>query len=291
MISGKTQVVGVIGHPIGHTCSPAMHNAAFAKLGLDWVYAPFAVAPDSLAEAIRGAMALGFRGLNVTIPHKEAALGLADEAGEEARVAGAANTLSFIQGRIKADSTDAYGFRKSLEGVGFDPLGKKAVLLGAGGVARSLLVALAQAKAASVVIANRTYERAIKLKTIAERIGGATQIVAVELGTPGVDTAIAEAELLVNATSHGMAPEADVPLLFDEKVLNRRQLVYDTIYSPRQTRLLEVAREKGCKTLDGAEMLVLQGARSFELWTGQSAPVDVMRKALLQALSEGSNSI
>ncbi len=286
-LSGRTQVVGVIGHPVGHSRSPEMHNAAFEALGLDWVYVAFEVAPEALPEALKGASALGIRGLNVTVPHKPAALALADEASEEARLVGAANTLVFKPDGIYADTTDGYGFRKSLEAAGVDPKGWRVVILGAGGVARSLLVTLLQLEAASVVLVNRTYERAVELAERARSLQAATAVSAVQLGTPGADEALAQSELVVNATSYGMSPRHEVPLLFPADLLESTQVVFDTIYTPLETELLKAARRKGCFVINGVDMLVWQGARSFELWTGQAPPVEVMKKALLQSLQKG----
>jgi len=281
-ITGHTNIVGVIGDPISHSRSPAMHNAAFERLGMDWVYVPFRVKPPDLDEAIRGLKAAGVRGINATIPHKERLVGHVDTLSPEAELIGAVNTLVFDEDGIHGENTDARGFLAAMTEAGFDmPVGRRVVILGAGGAARAVAAAFVGIGVSEIVIANRTPEKAQRL---AEDLTRRTSIDA--LGVALMSDALAplmrEAHLLVNTTSGGMAGNS--PLAFDPGLLRAPLSVYDIIYTPPETPLLRSAAENGCRVLNGIGMLVHQGAIAFELWTGTAPPVDVMRKALLASL-------
>jgi shikimate dehydrogenase len=256
--------LGVIGWPVGHSRSPAMQNAALAATGLDaeYAYEPVAVAPDALAATLPRLAAAGFAGVNVTIPHKEEALALATEASPDARAIGAANTLTFgADGAIRADNTDAPGL---LDALG-EPVPKTPLVLGAGGSARAAAYALRQSGAA-VAVWNRSPERARRM--------------AHDLGVAAVDRPT-RAEVLVNCTSVGLrdpvATFKDLPLTADE--LGEYACVVDLVYRAGGTELLRQAERRGTRSVDGLEILVRQGARSFEIWTGRTAPLDVMRRA------------
>jgi shikimate dehydrogenase len=261
--------LGVCGWPVAHSRSPQMHEAALRACGLrDWHYLRLPLPPELFAETVAALPAAGFRGVNVTIPHKEAALALADEASEAARAIGAANTLTFEDGRILAENTDAPGFLDALPG-DRDLRGARALVLGAGGSARAVVWALRQAGAAEVLIWNRTPGRA--------------EALAAELGARAVAASeVLEApELLVNCTSVGLAgelaPFKALPLQADD--LGAGSLVVDLVYRDGGTRFLEAARTRGADVVDGLEILVAQGAASFERWTGMVAPRTVMREA------------
>jgi shikimate dehydrogenase len=256
--------LGVLGWPVDHSRSPAMHNAALAATGLDreYAYERVAVAPDALARTMAELPATGFAGVNVTIPHKEEALALATDASADARAIGAANTLTFgPDGAVRADNTDAPGL---LDALG-EPVPRTALVLGAGGSARAVAYALRGAGAA-VAVWNRTPERARRL--------------AAELGVAAVD-APTRAEVLVNCTSVGLHDPAatfkELPLTSDE--LGHYACVVDLVYRAGGTELLRQAERRGCRCVDGLEILVRQGARSFEIWTGRTAPLDAMRRA------------
>jgi shikimate dehydrogenase len=255
--------LGVCGWPVAHSRSPQMHNAALAAAGLDgWRYLRLPLPPELFAETVRALPAAGFRGVNVTIPHKQAALALADRASDAAREIGAANTLTFENGDIVADNTDAPGLLAALPA---PPAGRSALVLGAGGAGRAAAWALASA-GADVAIWNRTPERA--------------RAVAAAVGARAVE-APAAAEILVNCTSVGLHdPEATfkaLPIEADE--LGAGSLVVDMVYRAGGTRLLEAARTRGAHVVDGLEILVAQGAASFERWTGMEAPREAMRAA------------
>jgi shikimate dehydrogenase len=258
--------LGVLGWPVAHSRSPAMHNAALAHLGLkDWHYQRLPAPPEVFDETVRGLPAAGFVGANVTIPHKKAALALADSATDAARAIGAANTLAFGPGgAIAASNTDAPGFLAALGGAGADPAGQTALVLGAGGSARAVAYALREAGAARVVVWNRTPERARAL--------------AADLGVEAADRPIA-AELLVNCTSVGLADGEFKDLPLDADALGTYATVADLVYRAGGTGLVAHAQRRGCTVVDGLEVLVRQGALSFEAWTGREAPIDVMRAA------------
>ena len=281
-ISGQTRIVGVIGDPVQHSRSPQMHNAAIVERKLDYVYVPFHVRSGELREAIEGFKALNVLGVNVTIPHKQTVMSILDDVSHEATLIGAANTLIFCDGRVSGDNTDAQGFLRAMTEEGIDiPVGGSAVVLGAGGAARAVVVALALSGLGLITVANRTGWKAIQfeknLATISE-----TEISAVDLASNQLNSAIRSADLLVNTTSVGMQ-EAD-QLLIDPDSLNPGTIVYEIVYTPPETPLLRVAREKGCQTIGGIGMLVHQGAIAFEKWIGIVPNVETMRIALEQAL-------
>lgn len=287
-IWGTTRVVGVIGYPVRHSCSPPMHNAAFEAMGLDFCYVAFEVAPEDLAAALEGARALGIVGLNATIPHKEALLRLVEGISEEARLIGAVNTLHWREGRLWGDNTDGRGFVASLRASGMELEGRRVVLLGAGGSARAVSVALARSGVAELVVANRTAERGSGLVAFLNRQVRAGIARAVELSSDELWRACEAADLIVNTTAAGMFPQVEAMPVTDLPVLSSRTLVYDIIYNPRQTRFLQLAAARGARTLNGVEMLVHQGALAFQQWTGQAPPLEVMREALEEALQRPS---
>ena len=254
-------LAGVLGFPVGHSRSPAMMNAAFAELGLDWRYLHLPVPPGLFAETVRALPGSGYRGANVTIPHKLAAYRLADELTEAAAQVGAVNTLSFEDGRIGGDNTDAGGL--------MDALGAErpatALVLGAGGAARAAVWALRES-GAEVTVWNRTHERA---RALADEFG----VAAAE--RPGA------ADLLVNASAVGLSRDADQEAL----PLVEAATVVDLVYGPEPTALVRRAQERGARVVDGIEILVRQGARSFERWTGREAPVETMRRAASSPVS------
>jgi shikimate dehydrogenase len=260
-------LLGVCGWPVAHSRSPVMQEAALAAAGLHgWRYLKLPIPPELLAETVRALPAAGFRGVNVTIPHKEAALALADAASDAAREIGAANTLTFEHGAIHADNTDAPGLIEAL-GEAWAPAGRSVLVLGAGGAARAAVWALLRAGAADVAVWNRTPERA---RALAAELGARA------VAVPG------EAEIVVNCTSVGLGDEAApfkaLPLQADS--LGAGSCVVDMVYRDGGTRLLEAARTRGAGVIDGLEILIAQGAASFERWTGRTAPRQAMRAAV-----------
>lgn len=266
-----TALYGIIGHPVGHSLSPLMHNAGFRALGINAVYLAFDVLPARLADALGGMRALGIRGLSVTIPHKEAVIPLLDEVDGPARAMGAVNTILSRDGLLVGMNTDWLGVVKALEAK-TKLAGRKVLVLGAGGSARAVAFGLTK-RGATVHIANRTPEKA---RVLAGLFGG-TWSGLEEIGSVG-------ATILVNATSVGMVPQASVSPVPAE-ILPRFDVVMDIVYRPRETRLLREAREAGCRVVDGLSMLLHQGVAQLELWTRENAPVKTMAGALEAALN------
>ncbi len=284
MITARTRVAAVWGYPVTHSASPAMHNAAFEATGFDAVYVACAVAPERIAEAISGIRALNLLGVNVTVPLKEAVVPLLDAVSETARVIGAVNTIVNRDGVLWGDSTDGAGFLAALESesVVVNP-DARFVVLGAGGSARAVVYALAE-RGAAVIVANRNWYRAHQLAKDFAHLPG--RVAPAELGREDtIGRALAAgATALINATSVGMSPDdAGMPPVPID-ALSPNTLVVDLIYRPAETRLLAAARGRGCRTQNGVEMLVRQGATAFTHWTGLAAPISVMRDAVLKAI-------
>ncbi len=282
-----TTLVGVLGWPVGHSRSPAMHNAAFEELRLDWRYELLPVEPDEFDSLVRELPARGFVGANVTIPHKLRALALADRASPVALATGAANTLMFRERRIEADNTDVEGFLGALrERAPEAPAGMDALVLGAGGAGRAVVYALIEAGARRISIWNRNLKRAEGLVQDFSRLGAdAPLAVVAEPNVPSPD-------LIVNATSVGMraptsnrrvdspqeAKESFKELPLSADVWGDRQIVVDLVYRQDGTSLMRYARSRGAVCVDGFDVLVHQGAASFRLWTGLEAPLGAMRR-------------
>jgi shikimate dehydrogenase len=281
-LTGHTTLVGIIGWPVKHSLSPAMHNAAFAELGLDWVYVPLPVYPDHVGEAVRGLQALGFAGANVTVPHKQAVLAHLDEVSRAAQVIGAVNTIVVRDGSLYGDNTDAAGFIASLRETGFDPAGTYCALLGAGGAARAVAHTLADAGALQVCIYNRTFSRA---RDLCHDMAKFHSNVRFEPASLSNVSAIGEdTDLVVNATSLGMWPDTDASPWPGDMAIPGHLTVCDLVYNPQETVFLTQARAAGAETVFGLGMLVYQGAAAFAMWTGRPAPVETMREACLEAL-------
>ncbi len=263
-INGRTRVHAIIGNPVGHSLSPAMHNAAFAARGMNRVYVPFEV--TDLAAAVAGIRGLGLAGVSVTIPHKQGVIDLLDEVEPVAAAIGAVNTIVIDNGRLTGHNTDWIGANQALAGA-MDLKGGRVALLGAGGAARAIGFGLKEA-GATVVIVNRSRKRG---ESLARDLG--CDFVPLE------EVATVSAAGLVNATSIGMEPDAGKSPV-EAAILKNFPVVMDIVYAPLTTRLLEEAAAAGCRVVNGLEMLLYQGAAQFELWTGEPAPLEVMRRVL-----------
>ena len=282
-ISGKTRVCAIIGDPVEHSLSPVMHNAAFKELGLNLVYVAFTVTPKELKTAISSVKSLGLRGLNVTMPHKNAVMNYLDEVDSTAKSIGAVNTILSNQGKLIGYNTDGNGAMIALQENGVYPEKKKMLLLGAGGAAKAISYQAAQ-DVDELVILNRTPEKAKELaellqKNFGKKVKGGT------LSSAILEEELETTDILVNATSVGMNPDVNrspVP----SNLLKRDLCVMDIIYNPTETRLVMDAKAAGAKVVSGVEMLIYQGAVAFEVWTNCPAPVDVMRKAVLNELEK-----
>lgn len=283
-ISGQTRVCGIIGDPVEHSLSPVMHNAAFQALELDYLYIACHVRPACLAAAIGGMRALGLRGLNVTIPHKVAVLPLLDAVDPLAQQIGAVNTIVSDGGRLTGYNTDASGFLQALVQNGFRPENRNAVIVGAGGAARAIAMALA-GRGARLIVLNRTPQTAMDLVARVKQSFADSQAIGLDLSEENMRAAVGDADLIVNTTSVGMRPETGLSAI-PARLIEPRHTVFDIVYSPVRTSLLRDAELSGARAISGLDMLVWQGAAAFELWTGQKAPVEIMSRALREALGE-----
>jgi len=268
------KTVALIGYPLGHTLSPAMHNAGYKYLGLDYEYVALEVPPEDLSQAVDGLRALHFAGFNVTIPHKEKVVPLLDEITPLARQIGAVNTVQNQEGKLIGFNTDGPGFIESLhQDARFDPKGKKAVILGAGGAGRAVALSLLQNEAKEIVLYDAIAEKAEKL---AENIA--------QKASQDLQKEINRADLLVNCSPIGMHPKTGESPLPESIKLHRKLMVYDIVYNPAETKLLRSAKAAGAKAFSGLGMLVRQGALAFTVFTGKPAPLKVMFQAAQESL-------
>jgi shikimate dehydrogenase len=278
-ISGRTKVLGVLGHPVGHSRSPIMHNEAIKALGLDYVYVPLDAEPDRLKQALDGIRALGIAGVNVTIPHKEAVISFLDEVDDCAREIGSVNTIKNVDGKLIGASTDGPGFMRSLSELDFSCEGRNTVVIGAGGSGRAITFALAKA-GADVAVLSRTPEKAVDLAKDVNM----PNVRALRTQNSELEAILAEVDLLVNCTPVGMQNGSNGGIPIPLHALQPGALVYDLVYNPPRTKLLVAAEAAGALVVNGVKMLVYQGALSFEMWTGIEPPVDVMEDAVLESL-------
>jgi len=281
MIPGGIRLVALIGDPVERSLSPAMHNAAFEALGLNYVYLALRVPREALGSTVAGARALNMIGMNVTHPHKINILGLLDELDESARMVGAVNTVKNDSGKLIGYNTDGAGAVRALESEVGKLAGRKVLLLGAGGAARAIAFSLAE-KGAELTIANRTASRARELAMSIKRGLG------VDVGRIGISRgelakAIGHMDILINATTVGMYPNVNRTLVTAD-MMHRGLIVNDIVYEPLQTRLLKEAKKAGARTMTGLGMLIHQGALSFKIWTGRRAPIKVMAAAAKREL-------
>ena len=279
-IKGSTNIVGLIGHPVEHSFSPPMHNAAFDELGMDYAYVAFDVNPKNLQSAIEGAKSLNIRGFNVTIPHKIEVMQFLDEIDEVASLIGAVNTIDFKN--LKGYNTDGIGAVKAIEEVS-SIKNKNVVVAGAGGASRAISFYLAKYGAESLTILNRNVDKAQGLAGDVSDSGLINDVNAGSISEIG--RYLANADILVDTTPIGMHPNIDdapIALVGD---MHEDLVVFDAVYNPNETVLLKEAIKAGAKPVHGIKMLLYQGAESFRIWTGRDAPVDAMEKALKDTLN------
>lgn len=278
MIDGRTRVVCLLGDPVEHSLSPAIHNACFKKMGLNYVYVAFRVEREALRKAIEGMKALNIVGANVTMPHKTEALNYLDEVSEDAMRIGAVNTIVNRNGVLIGFNTDGVGALKSVER--FTSIdGARIIVLGTGGAARSIISSLLE-KASKIVVLGRRVEKAVEL---ANRFGGKVSGKSIK----ELDDELRRANMLVNATPVGMEPNIEESLV-PRRLLRRDLIVFDVVYKPVKTKLLRDAEDAGCLTIDGLWMLVYQAAESFKIWTGRKPSVEYMREVALKELSKAN---
>lgn len=281
MFTGKTINMGVIGNPIAHSLSPAMQNAGIQAAGLDYAYIAMPVLNENLRAAVEGLKALGFRGFNVTIPHKQAIMDYLDEIDEDAKIIGAVNAVKNENGYLTGYNTDVTGFVDGMKQQGFSPSGKNAVLLGAGGAARAIIWGLIKEKVSTLTIGVRNV---VKVQPVANYFSRYMRIEVLDWHSPEFAAQLSRAQLLINSTPLGMTPNTESMPPVDWEKVSPDAFVYDIIYTPAETLFLKTAREHGCQTLNGEAMLVGQGAEAFRLWTGLTLPQAPMAAALRAAL-------
>ena len=278
-IKGSTNVVGLIGHPVEHSFSPPMHNAAFNALEMDYVYTAFDVNPDDLEKAINGAQALNIKGFNVTIPHKIEVMEYLSEIDEVARLIGAVNTIDFKD--LKGYNTDGIGAIKAIEEV-TSVKNKNVVMAGAGGASRAISFYLAKYGADNLTILNRNVERADSLGRDVLDSGLINNVKSDSISK--INDYLCDADILINTTPVGMHPNVDVDPIASSDMMHEDLAVFDAVYNPNETVLIKEAIKAGAKPVYGIKMLLYQGAESFEIWTGRKAPIDVMQDALTKTL-------
>jgi shikimate dehydrogenase len=279
-INARTQLVGLLGWPVSHSVSPTMHNAAFAERRMNWRYVPLPVHPDRVEDAVRGLRALGFRGANVTVPHKQAVMPILDRWTPSAEAIGAVNTIIVGEdGLLTGDNTYAGGFIADLRANGVDVQDRRVLIVGAGGAARAVVYGLAEAGASAITVLNRTLDRA---RSLTEAM--APYFEDVQFGVASFPDGVAaltdEADLIVNCTSLGMHPHVEGLPWAEDLEFTPAQTVYDLVYNPAATRLLQLSAADGAKPIGGLGMLIHQGALAWSRWTGEDAPVEVMRRAV-----------
>ncbi len=274
---------GVIGDPIEHSLSPAMHNAAFGALKLDSIFLAFKVVPNQVENALRGMRSLGIRGLNVTMPHKSAVISYLDEVDETAKFLGSANTILNKNGKLAGFSTDGVGALRTLLKNGIKLSQKKVLLLGGGGAGKAIAYTLSK-EVAELTVLNRTPEKTGELVTALKKLD--RKISNDALSENAIQQNMANTDILINATSIGMHPNSEQTLV-KSNWLKPELVVMDIVYNPLETKLAKDARKAGAKVISGLEMLIYQGAASFEIWTSKPAPVEAMREAALKQLTGG----
>ncbi len=280
-IDGRTQLVGLIGYPIDYTLSPHVHNAAFQELGLNWVYVPLRVAPGKLGDAVRGLESLGFRGANVTIPHKvDIVLHLRRLEGD-AELLGAVNTICLEEDGTVGHNTDVEGFARSLMEAGVEVEGRPALVIGAGGAARAVVLALSRMGAVRIYVANRTRQRAEEMVDRLKGVAGGTEISIRDFDREGLKVA-GECGLVVNCTPLASEDAGEIPLDYSD--FGNGSWAVDLNYYQESTAFLRAAAARGASTLNGEGMFIHQAALSFRVWTGLEAPLGAMRKALKERL-------
>lgn len=277
----NTKLIGLIGHPIKQSYSPFIHNIASQLKNVDYIYLPFDVVPDNLDNAIKGVIALGMDGLNVTIPHKEKIIKYLDDLSEEASMIGAINTITNDNGKLKGYNTDVNGIVETLKEYKDEITGSNVSVIGAGGAARAVIYSLIRYfKPGCITIINRTVQRADTLVTFFNEKMMFENFVTKELFPPELIDTLNSSKLIVNATPLGLHPNINDTPINLKKSFQKDQLVFDMIYNPVETKFLKTAKLEGATTIGGLKMLVYQAAKSFELWTGEEMPVDKLSRSL-----------
>lgn len=282
-ITGHTELIGLMAYPIRHSSSPAMQNEAFAKLGLDYAYLAFEVDNDTLEDAITGLRALKMRGSNVSMPNKTVVHKYLDELSPAAEMCGAVNTIVNDNGKLTGHITDGIGYMQSLKDNDIDVIGEKMTIVGAGGAATAIEIQAALDGVAEISIFNRKDEFWANAEKTVEKINTKTNCKATLYDLADLDKLkeeIADSYLFANATGMGMKPLEGQTYIPDKSFFRKDLIVTDVVYFPRETEMLRMAKEVGCKTMNGLGMMLFQGSAAFELWTGQPMPIEYMKETL-----------
>lgn len=285
IITGHTQLTGLLGSPVAHSISPMMHNEAFAQLGLDYAYLAFDVNEEELETAIEGLRAMKVKGFNLTMPNKNRMCRLCDKLSPVAQITGAVNTVVNENGIFVGHTTDGIGYMESVKEAGLNIIGEKITVLGAGGAATSIIAQAAFDGVAEISIFNQKSKSYERMEGIISKLTEQTNC---KLNLFTYDSQdilhkeLAESILLVNTTPVGMAPNIEDSLITDTTMFHSKLTVSDIIYNPEETKFLRLAKEAGCKTFNGLHMLLYQGAAAFKLWTGQEMPVEIIKEKYFQ---------
>ncbi len=275
-INGETQVYGIFGYPVKHSKSPIFQTFSFQSLGINAVYLPFEVKPEDLQTAVNSIRALGIKGVNITVPHKEHVINYIDELSEEVKYIKAANTIQNIDGYLKAYNTDAYGFIRGLKELEPDFYKKKFLVIGAGGASRAVLYGLIKEGVQNIIVANRTVEKVNQIIKDFKTLHRFIEEIIKPVPLNEIDNYINHVDIIVNTTSVGLGEED--PPLFNYDLLDKNHTVVDIIY--KKTPLLQAAEKKGCKWQDGLPMLLYQGIKAFEIWTGKEPDIEKVRQII-----------
>ena len=277
----NTKILGLIGHPIRHTYSPFIHNVTAELKKLDYIYLPFDVPASNLKTAVKGMLALGIKGFNITIPHKENIINLLTDVSEEASIIGSVNTVVNDLGKLNGYNTDVYGIMETLLPYKNEISGKDICVVGAGGAARAVIyTAIRHFKPDKIYLINRTEQKAESLRSYFKDKMKFDSFVTKELFPPNLVEVFGESKLIINATSVGMFPDSDDSITSLSDSFYKGQIIFDLVYNPPETKFLKLAAQKGAVALDGLKMLVYQAAKSFELWTGEEMPKDKIYDSL-----------
>ncbi len=276
-----TKIIGVLGHPIKQSYSPLMHNIAFELSGLDYIYLPFDVPRSNLRAALKGMVALGIEGMNVTVPHKEKIIDFLSDISEEASIVGAVNTIVNENGTLQGYNTDVNGILETLLPYKKEIADQNVAIIGAGGASRSVIYSLIRHfKAKKIILLNRTEQKAESLKEYFAARMLYNKFKVYELVPPDIIDILRDAKLVVNTTAIGMFPNTDDSATTIAESFCKNQIVFDVVYNPIKTKFLQIAESQGAKVIGGLKMFVEQGAKSYELWTGQEMPKDKIFKTL-----------
>lgn len=286
-ITGHTRLTAILGSPVSHSISPLMHNEAFQQLGLDYVYLCFEVTEDTLADAVKGLRTCGIRGFNLTMPNKNKIVELLDELSPAAQMIGAVNTVVNENGRLIGYNTDGIGYMQAARDAGYDLAGKTMTVMGAGGAATAICAQAALDGVKDLHIFVRSTSRFLdRTRKLADNINTSTSCHAYlhdNADTAALRASVEASDLLLNATSVGMAPNTDASIITDLSLFRPELVVSDVIYNPKETLLLKQAKEAGCRTFNGMYMLLYQGAEAFRLWTGRDMPVEIIKEKYFSA--------